>query len=210
MHWRNRRRVRRRTSGRSFYNYFRDYDPYTGRYVQSDPIGLEGGINTYGYVGGNPMMRFDSNGLTSINVNIAEGYMVVDPEVPGRAPYTHGITSGRDACMNNPKCSDEKDKGPIPPGFYKINVAELSNPGVLGGIARTLRSGDWGDWRVPIHPRPRVNTYGRSGFFLHGGRWLGSAGCIDVGGGQNGNYWTDKLLRDLLADPDGIIPVIVQ
>lgn len=44
------------------YNYYRDYNPETGRYVQSDPIGLAGGLNTFGYAYQNPVNYFDPDG----------------------------------------------------------------------------------------------------------------------------------------------------
>jgi RHS repeat-associated protein len=46
-------------------NYFRDYDPQTGRYIESDPIGLAAGVNTYSYVRSNPISRIDPLGLES-------------------------------------------------------------------------------------------------------------------------------------------------
>ena len=45
------------------YNYFRTYDPSTGRYLESDPIGLAAGPNTYSYVSNMPTMRTDKYGL---------------------------------------------------------------------------------------------------------------------------------------------------
>jgi RHS repeat-associated protein len=46
-----------------FYNSARDFDPLVGRYVESDPIGLRGGLNTYLYADGTPVARSDPDGL---------------------------------------------------------------------------------------------------------------------------------------------------
>jgi RHS repeat-associated protein len=51
------------------YNLNRDYMPNLGRYLESDPIGLSGGTNTYSYVGGNPIRSIDRLGLQQDTLN---------------------------------------------------------------------------------------------------------------------------------------------
>jgi len=51
------------------YNYFRDYKPDIGRYLTPDPIGLEGGINLFVYVGNNPVNYTDPMGLEKSDSN---------------------------------------------------------------------------------------------------------------------------------------------
>lgn len=50
------------------YNYFRDYDPTTGRYIESDPGGLIGGVNTYINGDNNSLMRSDPMGLDTSGI----------------------------------------------------------------------------------------------------------------------------------------------
>ncbi len=60
-------------SGPTYYNYFRDYDPLAGRYVESDLIGLAGGINTYAYANGRPVEYVDPFGLCATCIAMMGG-----------------------------------------------------------------------------------------------------------------------------------------
>jgi len=79
------------------YNYFRDYEAASGRYVQSDPIGLAGGVNSYKYVYARPLLGRDPLGLALTITSIRTGGVVHnDPNYPSPAkPGSSSNCKGR-------------------------------------------------------------------------------------------------------------------
>ncbi|MDR6841213.1 BPSL0067 family protein [Pseudoxanthomonas sacheonensis] len=79
------------------YNYYRDYEPRVGRYTQSDPIGLWGGVSTFGYVGGSPLIAADPRGLQQRPVNTYSTEYHTRNDMPGVRTSPPGEHVYRDA-----------------------------------------------------------------------------------------------------------------
>ena len=73
----------------------REYDPTVGRYVESDPVGLGGGVNTYAYVDGDPVDRSDIRGLLACNGR----WVKMGEIVPTLGIFWQTLTSGACKCF---------------------------------------------------------------------------------------------------------------
>jgi RHS repeat-associated protein len=75
------------------YNYFRDYHPGIGRFIEADPIGMKGGINLYVYCANDPVNSMDPDGQV-----VALAYYITQAAIGGitgaGAGFVTGITTG--------------------------------------------------------------------------------------------------------------------
>ncbi len=104
--------------------------------------------------------------------------------INGRIKKKWKATSGRTGTTI--KDQNKKNEGPLPEGDYVALFQETKHQDdskniwdKLWWIAEDFR---WGDVYTPLKASPNTNTYGRDSFYIHGGWFAGSAGCIDLTG----------------------------
>jgi LysM repeat protein len=145
-------------------------------------------------------LNFDLKALKATDVN----YKVDMPGLEWKG------TSGREDYQDK-KNQRMESKGPLPEGKYKVDPARtqsISNidtwdrfKGNFGGGSWPGLEKSWGEHRTWLTPLKNTNTFGRSGFTIHGGYEPGSAGCIDLTGRNNRFHkWLNTYGKPLILN----------
>jgi len=136
------------------YNYQRTYDPAIGEYTQHDPIGRKGGMNPFGYVGGNPVTRDDPLGLRPLTKDEKDKLRPYIPQVDlnnadlhdGEVPWYLGrdyvgITRGNDIYFRPGVYDPCKPKGIALLGHELVHVGQYRNGMTWASYLWSTRNG---------------------------------------------------------------------
>lgn len=159
----------------------------------------------------NCYVEFDGNNVDLYKYGQYNGNKLQNGQLQGNLNGQSGDDYHQSSAYQN-----VANHGPIPEGTYWADQNQRQNIGlldaVLGGITKVFNlpygtwKGSipaWGTKRVWLRPDANTNTYGRSGFSIHGGLSKGSAGCIDI-------PWQTGKLSNYLDNCQDSVPVYVK
>lgn len=171
----------------TYHTEFREDFERARKAREKNPYASERYDPTLPYCGGTIELRFNGEKLTMSGL--------IDNKRPFSINYA--AVSGTPDRNNNFDYSIERqkkrDQGPIPEGKYWIRPDEFWEN---SWYKLWDRYSSWGNFRITLHPFTKTETYGRGGFFIHGGTSPGSIGCVDLTGEMDGFYKDIQVLTE--------------